>query len=276
MSSGTSRGFSLRNGFQRYFSRNNPQNYRFPIPRQQTPYSYAKIAEYIEKDLSKAEVFYRQAIEDGERPESALKDLAGVLHQQGKTKEACELLESHKHLFVSDQTRYENLLKNLQKQIFPSQNTFNKAVKINGLGIMSDELTIRGMFQNASRILHIEIGSELDSNGKNKYAVVRFASHSAARKTLEGLLDMTRYKLEWVSVNGEITGEVVFDKSATDGHVIKTSPLKASSEPTYYSYFADKPCQPFDDIVDELLENSIFTYFKKPSSFEMSNTNHFN
>ncbi|CAG9332339.1 unnamed protein product [Blepharisma stoltei] len=265
MSSGSCRSLGLRNGLQRYLSRNNPQNVRFPIPRQQTSYTFAKVAEYIEKDLNKAEILYRRAIENGERPESALKDLAGVLHQQGKTKEACDLLQSHKHLFVSDQARYENLLRNLQKQIFPSQNTFNKAVKISGLGVMSDELTVRGMFQKPSRILHIEINSDPDSSGKSKFAIVRFASHSAARKTLEGLIDMTRYKLEWVSVNGEITGEVIFDKTATAGNIIKSSPQKKNPEPVYYSYFADKPYQPFDDIVDELLENSLFTYLAKPS-----------
>ena len=102
MASEAGRKFTFQTGPQRYLKSAGQMKRSFPIPRQQTPYAFAKAAEYIEKDLEKAEHFYRQAIEIGERPESAIKDLAGILHQQGKTQEACDLLKANKHVFIAD------------------------------------------------------------------------------------------------------------------------------------------------------------------------------
>jgi hypothetical protein len=53
---------------------------RFPIPRGNSFYADAKRAEYIEKNLAKAENLYKKEIESGERKESAVKDLAVVYH----------------------------------------------------------------------------------------------------------------------------------------------------------------------------------------------------
>jgi hypothetical protein len=52
----------------------------YPIPPGSSPYSLAKRAEYIEKDLDKAEFLYRLAIDRTERLKSSIKDLASVLH----------------------------------------------------------------------------------------------------------------------------------------------------------------------------------------------------
>lgn len=61
--------------------RNNKETKSLPIPRGNSPYAMAKRAEYEERNLRKAEYYYKQAITAGERVESALKDLASVLHQ---------------------------------------------------------------------------------------------------------------------------------------------------------------------------------------------------
>lgn len=55
-----------------------------PIPKGNSAYSKAKRAEYIERDLDKAVRFYKLAIKNNERVDSAIKDLATVLHQQGE------------------------------------------------------------------------------------------------------------------------------------------------------------------------------------------------
>ena len=65
----------------------------------------------------KAEKYYRIAIKNGERLESAIKDLATVLHQQGRTQEACKFLEDNKHLCKRNRAKYDNLLSNLKKQV---------------------------------------------------------------------------------------------------------------------------------------------------------------
>mmetsp|Transcript_41145 Transcript_41145/g.36472 ORF Transcript_41145/g.36472 Transcript_41145/m.36472 type:complete len:82 (-) Transcript_41145:1280-1525(-) len=51
-------------------------------------YSKAKKAQHAEKNLEKAEKFYRLAIQNQDNFESSVKDLATILHQQARTKEA--------------------------------------------------------------------------------------------------------------------------------------------------------------------------------------------
>lgn len=258
MASEAGRKFAFQSGLQRYLKSAAQMNRGFPIPRQQTPYAFAKAAEYIEKDLEKAEHFYRQAIEIGERPESAIKDLAGILHQQGKTQEACDLLKANKAVFIADTNKYENLLKNLQKQMLPSKNTLNKAVKISGLGPMAEELTLRGLFSNASRILHIEFG--YDENVR--WAILRFPSHSAARKTFEGFKANHRYTLEWLSVTGELAGELNLEKNEDFSLFSLGNSSPVRSVQSFYTYLPDGPCKKFEDPVDQVLENSLFSYLR--------------
>ena len=65
-------------------------------------YLIYNIMNYSIRDLAKAERFYKIAIRNYERLDSAIKDLATVLHQQGKTEEACKFLEEYRHLYRSD------------------------------------------------------------------------------------------------------------------------------------------------------------------------------
>ncbi|OMJ84141.1 hypothetical protein SteCoe_14765 [Stentor coeruleus] len=174
----------------------------YPVPKGNSPYSLAKKAEYIEKDLAKAESLYKKAISEGDRPESAIKDLAGVIHQQGKTLEAIEILKQHKYLFASDPGKYENLLQNLRRQVVQKGNRLNKFLKLSPLPLDSTSEQIFSLFTNSKRIIDIELYSE----GSHIYAILKFSTHSAARKTLEGFLGWDQYKVEWVSITGDLAG----------------------------------------------------------------------
>lgn len=195
------------------FHKNSDKSSRtfYPVPKGNSPYAKAKRAEYIERDLAKSEFFLRQAIIDEDRAESALKDLAGLLHRQGRTNEACSLLEEFRYHFT-DQSKYENLLGNLQKQIVPTGNCLNKWLKVSGLRPTDTVEMISAIFKDDSRIHSITIGKEETYYGKNHFAVVKFGSHSAARKTMEGFSHWGRYKLEWLSVSGEVAGDVYHNK----------------------------------------------------------------
>lgn len=179
----------------------------YPIPKGDSAYSKAKRAEYIEKNLSQAEKFYKQAIDQGDRAESAIKDLAGVMHQQGKTIEAIDFLKSHQDLF-NDTIKYENLLMNLRRQIVQRGNRLNKHLKISNLPENSDKKFVAKLFAKPERISEIEI---LNQN-QECFSIVKFASHSAARKTLESFADFEKYKVEWYTVSGECAGEVLNGK----------------------------------------------------------------
>lgn len=102
------------------------------------------------------------------------------MHQLGKTAEACDFLRRHAYLFHDDSEKYENLLKNLDKQIVPTGNCYKKNIQISNIPTNTKPSYIEGLFKNPNRIQKITI------NEKNHTACVHFISHSAARKTLEG------------------------------------------------------------------------------------------
>jgi len=67
------------------------------LPKGTGPYALAKRAETLEKDIVKAERFYRLAIERYDKRESAVKDLAWLLSRQHKTEEAVKLLKANRN-----------------------------------------------------------------------------------------------------------------------------------------------------------------------------------
>ena len=165
----------------------------YPIPKGDNPYSLAKRYEYIHKNLAEAEKYYRAAIAQRIRVESAVKDLAGVLHQQGRTEEACELLESQKLLFVDSQAKFDNLLQSLRTQ---SRNVSFKYLKLWGLSVTATEDSVKSMFVNPNRIHAVF----LEREGPGLCALLQFLSLSAARKTVEGFKFPNKYRLESVNL----------------------------------------------------------------------------
>ncbi|CAG9336034.1 unnamed protein product [Blepharisma stoltei] len=227
----------------------------YPIPRKESPYSWAKKAEYIEKNLEKAEFYYKAAISNGERVESSVKDLAGVLHQQGKTQEACELLLKYQHLFSNDATKFENLLESLKKQVVPTGNSLNKNIKISGSKVPLGTDFVKSLFLNFSRIKNIEV--------KENCAILHFSSHSAARKTIETYRSEEILVLEWINSNEEVIGPVILKKRATDFSLFagEKAGAKLLGVGKDYTYFPEQPVEEGEDLIDDLLKKSILSYF---------------
>ncbi len=78
-------------------------------PKGSNPYARARRVQLIEKDLKRAEQLFREAISRRDNVESAIKDLATLLDQQGRHKEAIEVLENNRKI-VRDQHSLDNLL----------------------------------------------------------------------------------------------------------------------------------------------------------------------
>lgn len=176
----------------------------FPIPKGNSPYALAKRAEYIDRDTSQAKLFYREAIKVGERTESAVKDLASLLHQEGRTKEACELLSDFKSIFL-DQQKFCNLLTSLKEKLIPTGNCLNKQIRVSPLAETDNEASVVNMFRNPGRISDVRI-----VESPERSALVTFSSHSAARKTLSSFSKWNKYSVEWVSTSGEVVGPAGF------------------------------------------------------------------
>lgn len=178
-----------------------------PIPKGDSPYALAKNAEYKLRNLDLAEKFYWQAIREGDRAESAVKDLASLLHQRGSTKEACELLEKHRYLFKNDHEKYANLYNTLKKQIDSSGNCQNKCLKMSSLPANVTPSSVKSLFTNPVRIQEVSVRTE-EIDGKQSYfALLSFNSHSSARKTLEGFHLWDKHKIQWVTPMGELAGD---------------------------------------------------------------------
>jgi hypothetical protein len=243
----------------------------FPIPKGDTPYARAKRAEYIDRNLVRAEFFYKQAIRKDDRADSSVKDLAGILHQQGRTAEACRLLEANKHLFTSDHSKFENLLQNLQRQVTPSGNCLNKALKVSGLTTADTPADVCKLFQNSTRVQSLSIEQEAVESRLNVYAL-KFTSHSAARKTLESFHDWDQYKVEWVSVTGEVVCDACHNKDkSADFRVLAPIAFSYSlflrdPESFLYALPVDSqlmyslPCKSYEDDMEIFVGESLLDY----------------
>ena len=86
------------------------------LPKGAGPYRQAKQAQLLSQDLQAAEKLFRQAIQQGDRIESAIKDLASLLHQEGRLDEALSLLESRQKQH-SGSSPYDNALAHLYQQV---------------------------------------------------------------------------------------------------------------------------------------------------------------
>ena len=65
------------------------------LPKGKGPYARAKRAQFGDQDLGEAERLLKLAVLQRDKPESAIKDLASLLNQQGRSEEAIGLLESN-------------------------------------------------------------------------------------------------------------------------------------------------------------------------------------
>ncbi|KAI0527436.1 hypothetical protein KFK09_003037 [Dendrobium nobile] len=87
------------------------------VPAGDTPYVRAKHLQLVEKDHDSAIVWFWKAINCGDRMDSALKDMAVIMKQQGRAEEAIEAIRSFRHLCSKQaQESLDNLLIDLYKK----------------------------------------------------------------------------------------------------------------------------------------------------------------
>lgn len=82
------------------------------LPKGRGPYARAKRAQLVNLDLEAAERLLKEAVRQGDKPESAIKDLAWLHRQQGRTDDAIALLEDNARRFEGDGS-YDNMLATL-------------------------------------------------------------------------------------------------------------------------------------------------------------------
>ena len=79
------------------------------VPRGKNPFAQAKRAQLLEKDLERAIPLFQKAITQGDNVESAIKDLAALLQQLGRTQEAINFLQANRNR-IGNQQSVDNIL----------------------------------------------------------------------------------------------------------------------------------------------------------------------
>ena len=109
-----------------YGTTSQKQKSQTPVTRrEEDPYTKAKRADLIEKNLPKAEGLFREAIRRNIRPESATKDLAMVLVRLERPEEAVNLLEEYRQK-VKDKQSWNHLLTN----VYQNTGQYKKAIPL--------------------------------------------------------------------------------------------------------------------------------------------------
>jgi tetratricopeptide (TPR) repeat protein len=84
------------------------------LPTGKGDYAQAKRAEIIDRDLNKAEKFYRQAIKNNDNAENAVKDLAALLTRQNRDEEAIKILNDYRPKSLNKKSIDNQLLNTYQ------------------------------------------------------------------------------------------------------------------------------------------------------------------
>lgn len=94
-----------------------PFHAMYKVPVGDTPYGRAKHLQLVEKDPAGAIALFWEAINAGDRIDSALKDMALVMKQQNRSLEAIEAIKSFRHLCSQRaQESLDNVLMDLFKK----------------------------------------------------------------------------------------------------------------------------------------------------------------
>ena len=85
------------------------------VPKGSNSFARAKRAQLLDKDLDKAEEFFRRAIVQNDNLESAVNDLAWLLSQRERFEDAVKVIEQNRSR-IRNQQSLENLLTNIYKK----------------------------------------------------------------------------------------------------------------------------------------------------------------
>lgn len=201
-----------------------------PVPKSESIYKRAKKAEY-DGDYESAMRLYIDAIDQKDRPESAIKDYAGLLHMRGQTKEAIEFLEERGESMMGT-LGYTNLMAQLKSFLSASITEKKDLPKLIFMSIDAESgmeicfSSLPRLFPNHLKISRIVfVNPLLDDLGsaRSQSAFLEFASHSAARKALM-VTKHAAVKCHWVADN-LLDDNQITQVIARDTSLVKLGPI---------------------------------------------------
>jgi len=148
--------------------------------------------------------------------------------QQGRTEEACHFLQEHRQICMKHQSKLDNLLVNLKKQVSPSGNFYNRTLALFNVPLELDEEKVKALFKNNSRVIMVEFKADEDVDkllnncapeadkpedkpqiSLKRSCLLHFSSNSGARKTLETLQDQETNQFYWMNTEGKLAGKAI-------------------------------------------------------------------
>ena len=124
------------------------------LPKGEGSYVKAKQAQLRDHNFQEAERLYRIAIEeDNDKTESAVKDLASLLQQQGRSDEAVDLLKS-KYQRFSRSNSYKNMLATLYQHL----GHYDDAIEVFKLLVNADKNRSQPNLLRQIAIMHFKLG----------------------------------------------------------------------------------------------------------------------
>jgi tetratricopeptide (TPR) repeat protein len=234
------------------------------LPKGDSYFAKAKRATIIDKDLAKAEEYYKLAIKNKERIFSAIKDLSTILNQQGRSSEAVELLQKHRNIFKKDGEKIDHLISNFKKDFDSVRNCHNKILILLNVSYGTTQETIMSLFSNTSRIENVEFIEgdsarkllqsceplsgrlfELPSLITDRVCLLRFDTNSAARRTLDTLKETTKYQFYWMNESGKIVRSAkpwvknLKKEESTDTSDSQSDSFEMPKEPNHYYFWGN-------------------------------------
>lgn len=174
------------------------------VPKGLNPYARGRRAQLIQKNFKEAERLFREAILQGDNVESAVKDLAAVLVQQGFHKEAIKVLEKNRKI-THDKSSVDNLLIN----IYRGAGEYEKAIdllnrKLKLIEPFEKKIPLYWQIANsylrkedylkAQEMFEIILKQQPDNIGAKRniaICLVKLGSPDQAEKLLNQILDMS-------------------------------------------------------------------------------------
>jgi len=239
------------------------------LPKGNNPYDRAKRAQLAEKNLKKAADLFLEAIEQDDKTESAIKDLAALYDQQSQTKKSVELLLKYKNK-ISNQQSVDNMLINLYFKIAEYDQAISllrhkllrdDSQKINVLLQIGSAYLRQGSYDKAKNEFNSVINSQpsnIPAQRNIAICLFKLEQYDEAKKQLQRILAKaddvhSSQLLEEISLARK-TG----DSASIDRIIIETTFSATSTELTKFAKFFLERCD-FQGVSSQSIQAKEFT-----------------
>jgi tetratricopeptide (TPR) repeat protein len=203
------------------------------VPQGSNPYARARRVQLIEKDLERAVYLFQTAIQQGDNVESAIKDLAALLVQLGRPREAVDFLIKNRNKIIDQQSvdnmlilfcqnagQYDQSIELLQKR-FKQTTIVTKKIQI--LWQIANCYLRKDDFVQAEKIFMDVLKIQSDNNAARRnvaYCLFKRGQFDEAEKMLNDILDVAPNArvaelldvIRQAKVTGN-TGQIIFETS---------------------------------------------------------------